>query len=153
MFLKAKPPARSEKKAPGTALVVALQPRPRPSLLNTAPSIIAADLHIVGNVTTEGELHIDGRVDGDIQARAVTIGDSGHVVGHIDADEIVAQGIVSGSIKARKVLLATGCKVIADISHGALTIEDGASFEGQCRRLVEGEGGPSALAFASDEPD
>jgi cytoskeletal protein CcmA (bactofilin family) len=71
------------------------------------------------------------------------------VVGHIDTDEIVVQGIVSGSIKARKVQLATGCKVIADISHGALTIEDGASFEGQCRRIIDGEASRE-LAFADE---
>jgi cytoskeletal protein CcmA (bactofilin family) len=119
--------------------VVTTQSRPRPSLRSTAPSIVAADLHIVGNVTTEGELHIDGRVDGDVQGRAVTVGDSGHVVGHIETDEIVIQGIVSGSVKARKVHLATGCKVIADIAHGSLMIDDGASFEGQCRRMVDGD--------------
>lgn len=140
MFLKARQQVRS-REATGTALVVAAPFRPRPSLRNTAPSIIAADLHIVGNVTTEGELHIDGRIDGDVQGRAVTIGDSGHVVGHIETDEILVQGIVSGSIKAHRVRLASGCKVIADIAHGTLTIEDGASFEGQCRRIAGGEAG------------
>lgn len=141
MFLKARPRPQSGSRPTGTALVPA---RPaaqvRPSRRSAAPSIIAADLHIVGNVSTEGELIVDGRIDGDIQSRAVTITDSGHVVGHIDTGEIVIQGIVSGSVKARKVRLAAGCKVIADITHGALLIEEGASFEGQCRRAAE-EGG------------
>jgi cytoskeletal protein CcmA (bactofilin family) len=140
--------SKASRRPTGTALVVAVPPRPRPSLRRAAPSVVAADLHIVGNVSTEGALHVDGRIDGDLAARAVTIGDAGHVVGHIEADELLVQGIVSGSIKAGKVQLACGCKVIADIVHGTLAIEDGASFEGQCRRLIEGEPGP-APAFAA----
>jgi cytoskeletal protein CcmA (bactofilin family) len=42
-------------------------------------------------------------------------------------------------VRAQKVHLATGCKVIADISHGSLMIDEGASFEGQCRRAVDDE--------------
>jgi cytoskeletal protein CcmA (bactofilin family) len=138
MFLRGKQQARNGG-GTGTALVVTQPARPRPSLRSTAPSIIAADLHIVGNVSTEGELHIDGRIDGDVQRRSVTVGDSGHVVGHVETNEIVIQGIVSGSVRAQKVHLATGCKVIADISHGSLMIDEGASFEGQCRRVTDDE--------------
>jgi cytoskeletal protein CcmA (bactofilin family) len=137
MFLRSRQQARNG--GTGTALVVTQPRHPRPPFRSTAPSIIAADLHIVGNVSTEGELHIDGRIDGDVQARSVTIGDSGHVVGHVETDAILVQGIVSGSVRARKVHLAPGCKVIADIAHGSLTIDEEASFEGQCRRVADDE--------------
>lgn len=140
MFLKVRQPVRNSARATGTALVPTSHAHVRPPRPHAAPSIIAADLHIVGNVSTEGDLIIDGRIDGDVQSRTVVIGDIGHVVGHIETEEITIQGIVSGSVKARKVRLATGCKVIADIIHGTLTIEDGASFEGQCRRVIEEEG-------------
>ena len=65
---------RSRKPATGTALVPATPPaRPKAAQRNRGPSIIAADLHIVGNVSTEGELHIDG----DVEGRSVTVGESG----------------------------------------------------------------------------
>ena len=139
MFLKVRQPVRNSARATGTALVPTGHAHVHPPRPNAAPSIIAADLHIVGNVSTEGDLIIDGRIDGDVQSRTVVIGDIGHVVGHIETEEITIQGIVSGSVRARKVHLATGCKVIADITHGALMIDEGASFEGQCRRVMEEE--------------
>ncbi len=56
------------------------------------------------------------------------------------------RGVVRGSIRARRVHLVTGCKVVADVTHDALTIDEGASFEGHCRRVAEGEAEPLALA-------
>ena len=131
---------RSRKPATGTALVPATPPaRPKAAQRNRGPSIIAADLHIVGNVSTEGELHIDGRIDGDVEGRSVTVGESGYVDGHIETQTVAIRGIVRGSIRARRVHLVTGCKVIADITHDALSIDEGAAFEGHCRRVVEDE--------------
>ena len=127
--------------ATGTALVptapLPQQGQPRPAQRNRGPSIIAADLHIVGNVSTEGELHIDGRIDGDVEGRSVTVGESGYVDGHVETQEITILGMVRGSIRARRVRLAGGCKVVADITHDFLSIDEGASFEGHCRRVAE----------------
>ena len=137
---------RSRKPATGTALVPATPPaRPKAAQRNRGPSIIAADLHVVGNVSTEGELHIDGRIDGDVEGRSVTVGESGYVDGHIETQTVAIRGIVRGSIRARRVHLVTGCKVIADITHDALSIDERAAFEGHCRRVVEDEAPPLAL--------
>ena len=137
---------RSRKPATGTALVPAApQMRPRAAQRNRGPSIVAADLHIVGNVSTEGELHVDGRIDGDVEASSVTVGESGYIDGHVETREIAIRGIVRGSIRARRVHLITGCKVVADVTHDALTIDEGATFEGHCRRVAQDEAEPLAL--------
>jgi cytoskeletal protein CcmA (bactofilin family) len=123
----------------GTALVPA-RSRPKSSQRSRGPSIIASDLHIVGNVRTEGELHIDGRIDGDVEAHSVTIGESGYLDGHVETQELVVHGIVRGSVRARRVHLVGGCKVVADITHDLLSIDQGASFEGHCRRVTDQSG-------------
>jgi len=136
--------------ATGTALVPtnpASQSRgSRPLPRNRGPSIVAADLHIVGNVTTDGGLHIDGRIDGDVEGRSVTVGETGYVDGHIETEDIAIHGLVRGSVRARKVHLVGGCKVVADITHDTLSIDEGASFEGNCRRVVRAEDEPDVLA-------
>ena len=116
--------------ATGTALVPTAQPTRggRPAPRNRGPSIVAADLHIVGNVTTDGELHIDGRIDGDVEGRSVTVGETGYVDGHIETADIAIRGLVRGSVRARRVHLIGGCKVVADITHDMLSIDEGASF-------------------------
>ena len=47
------------------------------------PSIISADLHIVGDIEGDGELHIDGRVDGNVRCESLTVGEQGQVEGKI----------------------------------------------------------------------
>jgi cytoskeletal protein CcmA (bactofilin family) len=119
----------------GTALVPVPDRPQRRAAADSGPSIIAVDVHVKGDISTEGELHVDGRVDGDIEALALTIGEAGHVVGHIRAEEINVLGIVNGTMRGRRIRLNRGAKVIADITHDVLAIDEGASFEGQCRRI------------------
>jgi cytoskeletal protein CcmA (bactofilin family) len=99
------------------------------------PAIIAAGVRVTGNIQSDGDVHVDGRVDGDIEARSLTIGEHGHVVGHIDVDDVFVQGIVNGAIRAGRVRLTRTSRVIADITHDVLVIDEGASFEGHCRRV------------------
>jgi cytoskeletal protein CcmA (bactofilin family) len=99
-----------------------------------APSIISANLHIVGNLKTEGEIQIDGMIDGDVTSRALTIGEKAKVKGEITSQEIDVRGSVEGRIRARSVKLSKTAHVVGDIIHEILTVESGAYIEGQLRR-------------------
>jgi cytoskeletal protein CcmA (bactofilin family) len=117
------------------ARAVAVNARmPRPVLTGHAPSTIANDMQVHGNLTSKGELRVDGSVDGDVRAQIVTIGESGSVKGAVNADEAYVHGRVEGTVRAGKVLLAHTGHVLADIVHGRLVIEEGARFEGQCKQ-------------------
>jgi cytoskeletal protein CcmA (bactofilin family) len=102
-----------------------------------APSIISANLHIVGNLKTEGEIQVDGVIDGDVSAQSLTIGAHARIAGELMADDVIVHGQISGKISARQVRLAKTAKVVGDIVHEVLSIEAGAHIEGQLRRLDE----------------
>jgi len=99
-----------------------------------APSIISANLHIVGNLKTEGEVQVDGMIDGDVSSRALTIGQKAQVNGEIVAEEIEVRGSVEGRIRARSVKLSKTAHVVGDIIHEILSVESGAYIEGQLQR-------------------
>lgn len=98
------------------------------------PSLISANLQIVGNVRSQGEVQIDGTVDGDVAANALTIGERATINGEIVADDVVVRGRVNGRIRARKVQLAKSAHVVGDIWHELLSIDSGAFVEGHCKR-------------------
>jgi cytoskeletal protein CcmA (bactofilin family) len=98
------------------------------------PSQIGADLTIVGNLISKGEVHIDGELQGDLHAGNVVVGESARITGSIIADEIVVRGTVLGSIRGKRVVLQAASKVEGDIFHSQLAIEQGAFFEGKSRR-------------------
>ncbi len=122
---------------------------------NPVPSIISADLKIVGNMTSSGDIQVDGTVEGDISSRTLTVGEEAHVDGSIVAESVRVCGRVTGEIKATSVILAKTGRVEGDIAHQSLSIEAGAHIEGNIRRLESdslGSGGRvSVIKPAADE--
>lgn len=125
-----------------------IQPAPKPPALNdlaakrpaatrSGPSIISADVKIVGKIQSQGELDINGQIDGDVRASALTVGETGAVKGEVVAESVVIRGTVEGRIRARKVQLCTGAKVRGDIFHASLAIEPNAIFEGAVKHAQD----------------
>lgn len=100
-----------------------------------APSIVSANLRITGDMESEGDIQVDGHVDGDIRTGKLTIGPDATVNGAIYADEVMVSGTVNGSIQASLVKLYSSAKVTGDIVHEALAIEAGAFIQGLCKRV------------------
>jgi cytoskeletal protein CcmA (bactofilin family) len=111
------------------------------------PSIISADLRITGNLKSDGDIQVDGYVEGDIDSATLTIGEGAHVKGHISCETVRVCGTVDGAVKAKSVVMAKTARVIGDIIHDSLAIEAGAFIEGNIKRL-EGAGRPAAVSSA-----
>ncbi|KAA6185812.1 polymer-forming cytoskeletal protein [Thiohalocapsa marina] len=95
-----------------------------------APSVISADMHIVGDVRTQGDVQIDGTVDGELSAAHITVGESGSVNGEVVADSVEIWGKIAGHVHANDVSLKVGAEVYADIVYKAIEIPRGALVEG-----------------------
>lgn len=137
MFTKGKtpeapPPPQMAPKPP----VVQDAPRRAP-VARSGPSIISADVKITGRIVSQGELDINGQIDGDVRASALTVGETGAVKGEVVAESVVVRGTVEGRIRARKVQLCTGAKVRGDIFHASLAIEPNAIFEGAVKHAQD----------------
>jgi cytoskeletal protein CcmA (bactofilin family) len=101
----------------------------------STPSIISTDLQIVGDMSTSGDLQIDGAVQGDIHTQALTIGETAQIRGAVYADMVRVCGSIVGQIEAKRVELTRTARVTGDILHEVLSIESGAFLEGNCRRI------------------
>lgn len=99
------------------------------------PSVISSDLSITGDLDSNGEVHIDGRVEGDIRCRILVVGVNAQINGSIQADVARIHGCINGHLYARSVFLASPSKVMGDITHERLEIEPGAFLEGNCRHI------------------
>lgn len=116
----------------------------------SAPSLISADLRIVGDLSSAGDIHIDGTVEGDIRSQKLLVGEGSQVHGSITADEVRVCGTVVGQIHAKRVELTKSARVTGDIVHELLSIESGAHLEGTCRRLDTGHHGSDAVVNLAD---
>jgi cytoskeletal protein CcmA (bactofilin family) len=103
-------------------------------------SIISSDLTIKGDLVCTGDLQIDGRVDGDITCRTLTLGAEPVINSKVKAETVRICGSFTGEIRAKKVVLTSSAKVKGDIYQENLELERGASFEGFVGRLDSEEG-------------
>jgi cytoskeletal protein CcmA (bactofilin family) len=102
-----------------------------------APSLLGADLVVEGRLSGAGEVHVDGRVIGEVRIGRLTVGEDGFIEGAIEADYVDIRGRVVGSIKAASVRIAASAHVEAEITHQQMSMEAGAYFQGRCMQVAD----------------
>jgi len=103
------------------------------------PTIIGADFRVKGDIACEGDIQLEGTVDGNVKSLRLTVGESGAVNGDVNAESVRVQGKIIGTIRAKSVELSGSSHVTGDILHETLTVENGAFLNGHCRRLTASE--------------
>ena len=96
---------------------------------------LAAGTTVKGNIQTETDFRLDGRVEGDVTCNGMlVIGPKGSVTGNITSTHAEILGEVEGSVhtSAKLVLKATAI-IKGDIFAQTLEIEPNARFNGVCK--------------------
>ena len=110
-------------------------------------SFVGPEMMVTGNIVTEGDLHIDGKVEGDVRCGALTLGESGEIRGNIIAGEARLGGLIDGAVEAGTVMLEPSARITGDILYETLSISSGADVEGRFkRRKGSGDGSSGARA-------
>ena len=107
--------------------------------VNHTPSIISEDVRLTGTLVSQGEVQLDGRIDGDIKVEHLVIGSAGVVEGIVEAKSVIVKGKVIGSINASEVKVQSGAHVHGDVFHDTLSIDAGAIIEGSLKQRFEKE--------------
>ena len=95
---------------------------------------ISGAITVTGNVTSAGDLVIDGRVEGAIEIgnHNLTIGETAAVVADLIARDVTVAGTVKGNVLGSgKVELKKSSTVEGDITAPRFSMEDGAVLIGK----------------------
>lgn len=98
------------------------------------PTIIAQELHVLGNIVSEGVVDFAGTIDGNVRCKSFTLRPQGVVNGEISAEAVHLYGKVKGLVRAKHVHLYSSSHIEGVIMHESLSIEDGAYIDGKCKR-------------------
>jgi len=104
------------------------------TVVATPVSCIGAGMSIVGNVECSGPAQVFGRIQGQLRATDLVIGEGAQVDGSIQAQEVTVRGRAKGTIRAVGVKLQ-GADVEGDIIHRTLSIDESSVFQGTSRRV------------------
>lgn len=94
-------------------------------------SVLGADISIKGDISASADLHVDGRIEGDIACAALVQGETSEVAGSVSAESARLAGSVNGSIDVRELVILKTAHVHGDVQYDSLMIEQGAVIEGQ----------------------
>jgi cytoskeletal protein CcmA (bactofilin family) len=96
--------------------------------------LIGAGTVIEGDVTTSGDIRIDGSLTGSIKVKGkLVIGISGSVDGEVHCQNADISGTMKGKITVSELLsLKASAKLIGDIITNKIAVEPGATFSGSC---------------------
>lgn len=102
-------------------------------------SLIGSGTSLKGDITSNGDLRIDGTLIGNIICSSkIIIGANGVVEGDISGITADIMGKVTGTIKVKELLqLKSNCQVNGNLHSAKLQIEPAANFNGQCHMIQE----------------
>ncbi len=120
-------------------------------------TIIGSSISIKGEITGEGDLTVQGQVEGTIDVRnnKVTIDSTGRIKADINARIITIEGEVEGNLLGeRKIVLRPSGRVLGDMKAPAINLEEGAKFKGNIAMEAWDDKQPTLREFslAQDAP-
>src|SRR5262249_6621316 len=83
----------------------------------------------------DGPAQVCGRIEGELRASDLLIGDGAKIDGTVIAQNITVCGHVRGTIRAIRVKLQDGGTVAGDIFYRSLSIDENSLFEGSSRQV------------------
>ena len=99
------------------------------------PTIIGETTKVCGDINSNGILHVDGYIEGDINCEELVIGVKGNILGTVKAQSMFLYGTLQGKATADSLFIANTAKLIGDATHNTIAIEPGAYIDGHCIRV------------------
>lgn len=118
---------------------------------NSTFSVIGSDVAIKGDINASADLHVDGRVEGDIACSSLVQGETSVIEGSIEAETARLAGRTTGSIRARELVILRTARIEGDVHYDTLTIEQGAEVDGRLSHRIPGQP-VSASSVAQEGP-
>ena len=98
------------------------------------PTIIGENTRVKGNISSDGMIHVDGQIDGDVTCDELIIGVKGLVSGEVKTSNLQLFGSLKGKADVNDLFIAKSAKLLGDATHNTIAIEPGAYIDGRCMR-------------------
>lgn len=123
----------------------AAQPRRSNGSSGNGFSVIGADVVVTGNVRASADLHIEGRIDGDLDCGNLVVGSDATIQGQVRADSARIAGKIDGAVSIRQLTVEAGARITGDVEYETISLETGAHVDGRLKHF-------SAQAVAAAAP-
>ncbi|MDH3349539.1 MAG: polymer-forming cytoskeletal protein [Desulfobulbaceae bacterium] len=109
-------------------------------------TIISKDMTITGEVVFKGKARIDGTIEGNVKGEYLVLSESGKIKGDVELDSLICHGTIEGDVNAKLVTAQTSAVIIGRLSSANLTVESGATIEGEIRSITSNKDNEKATS-------
>lgn len=99
-------------------------------------SVLGPDVIITGNIVATADLHIDGRVEGDVDCGSLVQGTESRIVGLVKAETARLAGAIDGAVSVRQLTIERAARITGDVEYETISIENGASIDGRLKHVA-----------------
>jgi cytoskeletal protein CcmA (bactofilin family) len=107
-------------------------------------SVLGADIVVAGNIAATSDLHVDGRIEGDVRCGSLVQGAESQIFGRVEAEDARLAGLVEGSVCVRLLTIERTARITGDVEYETLTVEQGGHIDGRLKHM----GGANAATAA-----
>jgi cytoskeletal protein CcmA (bactofilin family) len=119
-------------------------------------AVIGASAKVRGRVHGDGDLVVEGAIEGDVAIRGdLTVESGARLASNVEAHAVTIGGVVEGDVSARGVVhVRAGATLRGDVRGESLAIDEGAEFAGRVEAEFDlppelgGSGAPARGASA-----
>lgn len=97
-------------------------------------SVLGPDIALTGNIKAESELHVEGRIDGDVDCGTLVQGGDSQITGNVTAETARVAGTIEGTVRAANLTVERTARITGDVEYEAITIEQGGQIDGRLKR-------------------
>ena len=92
--------------------------RPAPSpMAGSTFSVFGPDVVMKGDLTASADLHIDGKVEGDISCAALVQGEASEITGNVQAATARLAGTIRGTVAAEQLVIQKSARIDGKLNY------------------------------------
>lgn len=98
-------------------------------------SVLGPDVIVKGNISATADLHIDGRVEGDVNCGSLAQGGESQIFGSVTAEVARLAGAIEGGVRVKNLTVERSAKITGDVEYENITIENGGHIDGRLKHM------------------